>query len=91
MIDPNAHTVVMAVAFGDQQIQIGFLDKKDQSAHGSIEQTLVVDLSEKDQVLIDDIQEALVEIVDNYKTSLRQPPETIERKNRFSRDEDEDD
>jgi hypothetical protein len=91
MIDPDAHTVVTAVAFGNEQVQIGFLDKGDQSAHGSIEQTLVVELSEKDRVLMVDIQDALVEIIDNYKTSLRQPPDTIERKNRFSRDEDDED
>lgn len=90
MIDPDAHTIVTAVAFGDQQVQIGFLDKKDQSAIGSIEQTLVVELDDKDQALVVDIQEALVEIIDNYKITLRQPPDTIERKNRFSRDEDDD-
>lgn len=90
MIDPDAHTVVLGVVFGDQQVQIAFLDKKDQSAHGSIEQTLVVELDDKDQALVFDIQEALIEIIDNYKTSLRQPPDTIDRKNRFSRDEDDD-
>lgn len=91
MIDPDAYTVIMGVVFGDQQIQIAFLDKKDQSAHGSIEQTLVVEIDEKDQALVVDIQEALIEIIDKYKTSLRQPPDTIERKNRFSRDEDDED
>ena len=91
MINPDAHTIITAVAFGQDQVQIGFLDKQDQSAHGSIEQTLVVELSDSDQALVVDIQEALVEIIDRYKTSLRQPPDTIERKNRFSRDDDDED
>jgi hypothetical protein len=91
MIDPDVHTIISGVMFGQEQVQVSFLDKQDQSAHGSIEQTLVVELSESDQALIIDIQEALIEIIDKYKTSLRQPPDTIERKNRFSRDEDDED
>jgi len=83
-------TIITAVAFGEDQIQIGFMDMADQSPTGSIEQTLLTELTDKDKLLVRDIQEALVEIIDNYKTAKRNPPDVIERTNRFKRDDDED-
>lgn len=84
-------TIITGVMFGQDEIQISFLELADQNSMGSLEQTLLYALAEPDIDLVKDIQEALIEIIDRYKTSLRQPPETIERrKNRFARDEDDD-
>lgn len=80
--------LVAGVMFGQDQIQIQFMEQRHQTTNGSIEQTLIVNLTPKDQRLVDDIQEALADLVDNYLVSLRNPPETIDRRsNRFLDDD----
>lgn len=87
MIDP----LITSVAFGEDHIQINFMEQSDQSQWGTLEQSLLLNLEEDDGELVMDIQEALGELIDNYKLKLRNPPDKIERKNRFSRDEEDDD
>ena len=81
-------TIVTGVAFGDGTIQLGYLDMEDQSDEGSLEKTLVMKLNEKDTRLVAEIQEALVQMITDYMTRRRNPPEVIDRNgdNRFLND-----
>ena len=82
--------LVTGVVFGQDQIQISFMEQKHQTAKASLDQTLVVTLSEKDAQLVAEIQEALVEIIDRYWVSLRHPePEEEPRRNRFLEDDED--
>lgn len=70
-------TVVTAVAFGDEVMQIQYLEAASQSSAGSLEESLTVQLNKKTGALAEEIKEALVEIIDDYKLHLRNPPEHI--------------
>jgi hypothetical protein len=78
--------VVTSVAFGQEQIQINYMEQKHQTPDASLDQTLVYTLTERDSRLVAEIQEALNEIIDSYWVSLRHPtPSPVEepRQNRF--------
>lgn len=82
--------LVTGVAFGQDQIQINFMEQKHQTSNGSLDQTLVLTLSDKDAQLVAEIQEALVEIIDGYWVSLRRPEAEEEpRRNRFLESEED--
>jgi len=83
-------TLVMSVSFGQEQIQIQYAEIQNQSPNGTIEESLTMNLDEKTERLVDEIREALAEIIDDYKISLRNPPEVV-KGNRFLGDDDDDD
>lgn len=90
-MNPLAGTIVTAVAFGQDQIQISFIEQRHQTAKAALDQTLVLEMSDKDRQLVNEIQEALVEIIDNYWVGLRHPePEPDPPTNRFLRGDDRD-
>ncbi len=82
-------TTITGVAFGQDQIQIQYLEQARQGTSGGIEETLTLDMDEKTLRLTAEIKEALVEIIDQFKLSLRNPPEQLGTGlNRFMDDDD---
>ena len=80
-------TIVTQVAFGDKTIQMHFLEQADQTPTSTLEQTLVMELDDRQARMVYEIQEALVDLIDQAKVAARNPPETIDRSegvNRFT-------
>jgi hypothetical protein len=90
-VEPPPPIIVTGVAFGQDQIQISYLEAKHQTADSSLDQTLVYGIEGRDARLVAEIQEALCEIIESYWISLRNPkppdPESPTR-NRFLDEDD---
>lgn len=83
--------IVTGVFFGEDQVQIQYMEARNQSPSGSLEESLTVQLDGKTAALVEEIKEALVDVVDQYKLSLRNPPDALHGPggNRFLEDDDD--
>ena len=72
----GADMLILSVVFGAESIQVSFLERRLQSDRGGIESTLFI-ASDDYADLINDIQDALTEVVDDYIVELRNPPEVL--------------
>lgn len=67
---------ITGIVFGAEAMQIGFVENRHQSEKGGIEQSLTI-LTRGLEPLVEDIQEVLAEVVDNYMIECRNPPEDL--------------
>lgn len=79
--------IVTGVMFGQEEIQIQYMDMSKQGPKSSLGETLTLELDERSERLTEEIREALIEIIDAHAVSLRNPPERIDGGNRFLREE----
>lgn len=82
--------MVMGVMFGEEAVQINFIEKKHTTKKGGIEQALTISREDINDLIVD-IELALAEVIEDYFLDLRDPPEVLPTRSRFSRDADEDD
>lgn len=77
--------LITNVSFGQDGIRIEYLEQRLQSEKGGVESALVLlDITDETVQLITDIQEALSDVVKDYFSDLRKPPDTLPN-NRFQR------
>jgi len=72
----NDGITVTGVVFGAEAMQIGFVEHRHQSEKGNIEQSLTI-LTRGLEELVEDVQEVLTEVIDNYMVECRNPPVDI--------------
>ena len=69
--------VVTSIVFQPEVVQIAFFERGDQAENGGLEQILTVATEEYDS-LLDEIQQVVSEdIIEDFKTKMRNPPETL--------------
>ncbi len=67
---------VTSVLFGQDAIRLEFLEQRHQTDKGGIEQSLTVSRAGYEG-LIEDIQEVLVGVIEQFLVDLRNPPDEI--------------
>lgn len=88
MSNPTDEVIVTAIQFGDEGIEISYFEKRDQGSKVGVFKTMVmstVGLEEQ----VQEINDAIVELVDHGSLTLRNPPDRISgaRRRILERDE----
>lgn len=87
-MDAQKDLVVNTVMFSAESIEISFMEKRDQSPHGGLIKTLVLEKARFADTIAE-ISEMLEDLVDDGLLSIRQPPETIDPRRRVRKGERE--
>lgn len=100
LINPEHPIVVTSVAFADGSLEIGYLEKREQTDNVGMMRTLFVDTQRtKLSSQYNELQELLLDIVENALLALRNPEKSLDPRKRILRrpvdavetEEDEDD
>ena len=86
MFDPDKQVIINSVVFNGDQLDISFIEKRDQSPNAGLIKTLVLDRS-KFLSLAVELEDILSDLVDAGLIAIRQPPETLDGTRRQRRAE----
>jgi hypothetical protein len=76
--------VITNVAFGDDSVEIVFLERNDQTETAAIVKTIIIDCRAHNLLnQVAEVQELLEEIVDAGYVAVRNPPKTIDPRKRI--------
>ena len=86
--DPDKQVIINSVVFNGDQLDISFIEKRDQSPNAGLIKTLVLDRSRFLSLAVE-LEDILSDLVDAGLIAIRQPPETLDGSRRQRRDQSE--
>ncbi len=81
---PIDDILINSVVFGEEALQISYLDKSEQTEEGGFEHMLTISLQGY-EALVSDIQSALGGVIEEFHLKLRNPPDEIPSGPRLNR------